>query len=101
MPIAATTSRGNGVGRRIGRNMTAALRQRGSPTVWLSEAAIAGWKAEGRTTPGGQPQYSALAILTALFLPAVFRLALRQTEGVADRPSLLSRYSLAEAGEYL
>jgi len=35
-----------------------------------------------RTTPGGQPWYSPLAILTALTLRAVFRLALRQTEGM-------------------
>src|SRR3954465_2778145 len=31
---------------------------------------------------GGQPWYSELAILTALTLRAVFRLALRQTEGL-------------------
>ena len=60
----------------------AALRQRGSLTLWFSEAAIAAWKAEPRTTPGGQPYYSALAIMTALTLRAVFRLALRQTEGL-------------------
>ena len=60
----------------------AALRQRGSLTVWFTEAAIAAWRAERRTTPGGQPQYSALAITTALTLRAVFRLALRQTEGL-------------------
>ena len=60
----------------------ASLRQRGSLTVWFSEDAIAGWGAEGRTTPGGQPHYSALAILTGLCLRAVFRLALRQTEGL-------------------
>lgn len=35
-----------------------------------------------RTTRGGQPRYSALAIATALTLRAVFRLALRQTEGL-------------------
>ena len=35
-----------------------------------------------RATPGGQPRYSALAITTALTLRAVFRLALRQTEGL-------------------
>ena len=57
-----------------------ALRQRGSLTVWFTEAAIAGWKAEPRGTRGGQPRYSDLAITTAL---AVFRLALRQTEGLA------------------
>jgi hypothetical protein len=60
----------------------AALRQRGSLTVWFTEAAIAAWRAEPRATPGGQPHYSALAILTALTLRAVFRLALRQTEGL-------------------
>jgi hypothetical protein len=58
------------------------LRQRGSLTVWFTEAAIAAWHAEPRTTPGGQPHYSDLAILTALTLKAVFRLALRQTEGL-------------------
>ena len=60
----------------------AALRQRGSLTVWFTEAAIAAWRAEPRTTPGGQPCYSALVITTALTLRAVFRLALRQTEGL-------------------
>src|SRR4051812_1730543 len=60
----------------------AALRQRGSLTVWFTEDAIAAWHAEPRTTRGGQPWYSELAILTALTLKAVFRLALRQTEGL-------------------
>src|SRR5262249_46502389 len=60
----------------------AALRQRGSLTVWFSEEAIAAWRAEPRTTRGGQPRYSALAIATALTLRTVFRLALRQTEGL-------------------
>ena len=55
----------------------AALRQRGSLTLWFTDAAIAAWRAEPRTTPGGQPSYSALAITTALTLRAVFRLALR------------------------
>jgi hypothetical protein len=43
-----------------------ALRQRGSLTVWFTEAEIAAWKAEPRATRGGQPRYSALAITTAL-----------------------------------
>src|SRR3954464_3312939 len=59
-----------------------ALRQRGSLTVWFTDDAIAAWKAVPRTTPGGQPYYSDLAITTALTLRAVFRLALRQTEGL-------------------
>src|SRR3984957_20548358 len=60
----------------------AAPRQRGSLTVWFTEEAIAAWRAEPRSTRGGQPHYSALAITTALTLRAVFRLALRQTEGL-------------------
>jgi len=60
----------------------ASLRQRGSLTVWVTEEAIAAWTAEPRTIRGGQRTYSALAILTALTLRAVFRLALRQTEGL-------------------
>src|SRR5215213_8237986 len=60
----------------------ASLRQRGSLTVWFTDEAVEAWKAEPRTTPGGQPHYSDLAILTALTLKAVFRLALRQTEGL-------------------
>jgi hypothetical protein len=60
----------------------AALRQRGSLTVWFTEEAVAAWRAEPRTTRGGQPYYSALAIRTALTLRTMFRLALRQTEGL-------------------
>src|SRR5947209_5616944 len=60
----------------------ASLRARGSLTIWFSKAAIKAWRAEPRTTRGGQPIYSALAITTALTLRAVFRLALRQTEGL-------------------
>jgi Transposase DDE domain len=60
----------------------ASLRQRGSLTVWFTDEAIEAWAAEPRTTRGGQPWYSALAILTALTLRAVFRLAYRQAEGL-------------------
>src|SRR4051794_2811595 len=60
----------------------ASLRQRGSLTVWFTDAAIAAWQAEPRTTRGGQPWYSELTILTALTLRAAYRLALRQTEGL-------------------
>jgi hypothetical protein len=60
----------------------ASLRRRGDLTVWFSEEAIAVWHAEPRTSRGGQPWYSPLAILTALTLRTVFRLALRQTEGL-------------------
>src|SRR3954470_9130995 len=64
------------------REYDASLRQRGSLTVWFTDDAVQAWQAEPRTTRGGQPGYSPLAILTALTLRAVFRLALRQTEGL-------------------
>jgi hypothetical protein len=71
----------------------ASLRQRASLTVWFTEEAIAAWAAEPRTTRGGQPWYSPLAILTALTLRAVFRLAFRQTEGLIG--SIISLLGLA------
>ncbi len=60
----------------------ASLRQRGSLTIWFTDEAIAAWAAEARTARGGQSRYSPLAILTALTLRAVFRLAHRQAEGL-------------------
>src|SRR5467141_2303411 len=75
-----------------------ALRQRASLTVWFTEAPIAGWKAEPRGTRGGQPRYSALAITTALTLRAVFRLALRQTEGLIASLFCQRRRENASAG---
>src|SRR3954465_15534990 len=60
----------------------AGLRARGSLTVWFTPEAVAAWKADPRTGRGGQPTYSALAMATALTLRAVFRLPLRQTEGL-------------------
>ena len=64
------------------REYDESLRRRGSLTVWFSDEAVAAWEAERRTSRGGQPEYSDLAILTALTFKAVFRLAYRQTEGL-------------------
>ena len=64
------------------REYDVCLRNRGSLTIWFTPDAIAGWKAQPRTTPGGQRHYSNLAIETALTLRAVFRLALRQSAGL-------------------
>src|SRR3954464_222020 len=65
----------------------AGLRRQPSPAGELDGLVHRGgdhtaWEAEPRTTRGGQPWYSELAILTALTLRAVYRLALRQTEGL-------------------
>src|SRR3954463_5654850 len=69
---------------------------RRSLTVWFTDEAIAAWRAEPCTTRGGQPWYSELAILTALTLRAVFRLAYRQTEGLIG--SVIGLRGLAPAG---
>ena len=78
MPFKANADRCHHIPRQRHRVMNsatydAALRQRGSLTVWFTDAAIAAWKAEPRTTRGGQPRYSALAIATGLTLRTVFR----------------------------
>ena len=56
----------------------AGLWRRGDLTFWLDAAALAGWHAPRRRTPGGQPIYSDLAIELVLTLRLVFHLALRQ-----------------------
>lgn len=60
----------------------AGLRRRGSLTLWVSDEAIAAWRAAPRTTPGGQARYSQTAIETALMVRLVFHQSLRQTEGL-------------------
>lgn len=57
------------------------LRRRGDITVWFDEAAVDGWNAATSGRPGGQREYSDVAIVTALTLRSVFHLALRQVEG--------------------
>jgi Transposase DDE domain len=61
----------------------AGLKRRGDLTLWLDEAAIAGWQAPRRATPGGQAWYSDAAIELVLMLRLVLHLALRQAEGFA------------------
>ena len=58
----------------------AGLKRRGDLTLWVDEAAVAGWIAPRRTTPGGQALYSDVAIQLVLTLRLVFHLALRQAE---------------------
>ena len=49
-------------------------------TFWFDEEAVAGWQTPHRTTPGGQPLYSDLAIELLLAPRLVFHLAVRQAE---------------------
>jgi Transposase DDE domain len=60
----------------------AGLRRRGSLTLWVSDEAIAAWKAAPRKTPGGQARYSAVAIEAAIMVRLVFHQPLRQTEAL-------------------
>ena len=57
----------------------AGLRQRGSLTLWIEDAALGDWQSTG---PGGQARYMDAAIQTSLMLRMAFKLALRQTEGL-------------------
>ena len=80
------------------RDYDESLRRRGSLTVWFSDEAVEAWEAERRTSRGGQPEYSDLAILTALTFKAVFRLAYRQTEGLVWTPPPVQEESLDSCG---
>ena len=71
------------------------LVRRGYIRVWLSEDAIAGWRAACRTTPRGQHRFSNLAIETTLNLGAVLRLPLRQSEGFVGSLMELMQVDLA------
>jgi len=62
----------------------AALKRRGSITLWFSEEAIEAWHPPHGGTKGGQRDYSDVAIETALTIRLVFKSALRQTEGFLD-----------------
>ena len=50
--------------------------------MWITDEAICGWEAARRSTPGGQATYSDGAIETCLMLRTVFKLPLRQAEGL-------------------
>ena len=73
----------------------AGLWRRGDLTFWLDEAALAGWQALRRTTPGGQPRYSDLAIKLVLTPRLVFHLALRQAEAFSRNVLRLPGLELA------
>ncbi len=57
------------------------LVRRGDVTLWFAPEAIDAWNARPTGRRGAQPQFSDMAIETALTLRLVFHLPLRQTEG--------------------
>ena len=65
------------------RAYEAGLGRRGDLTLWLDEAAVAGWRAPRRSSPGGQPRYADLAIEAVLSSRLAFHLVLRQAAGLA------------------
>lgn len=58
------------------------LRRRGDMTVWISDEALVQWSAPRRTSRGGQPKYSDLAITMCLTLRVVYDQPSRQTQGM-------------------
>jgi hypothetical protein len=71
------------------REYDAGLRRRGSLTLWITDEALAAWRAAPRITPGGQALYSDVAIETVLTLRTVLHLPLRQTEGLVASLAVL------------
>ena len=71
------------------------LRQRGDLTVWVSDEALCLWVAPRRTSRGGQPKYSDLAITLCLTLRVVYGLALRQTHGLMRSVAALMGFDIA------
>jgi len=62
----------------------AALIGRGSLTLWVDEEAIRSWRYSGPTQRGAQYHYADVAITCVLTLRAVYHLALRAAEGLAQ-----------------
>ena len=90
MPFKANARLGNHIPKQRRRvtnwpEYDAALRGRGSLTVWFTQEAIAAWQALPRITRGGQPSYSALAITTALCCATI------KVRNVLPHPGMLPR----------
>ena len=68
------------------------LRCRSDLTLLVDAAALAGWAAPRRSSPGGQPRYSELSLFV-LTMRLVIHLALRQVEAFTS--SLLRLLGLA------
>jgi len=64
------------------REYNESLRNRGDLTIWISSDVQTHWAAARRGSRGGQPRYSDLAITMCLTLGMVYKLPLRQTQGL-------------------
>lgn len=71
----------------------AALIERGSLTLWVDEEALKAWRYTGPPQRGAQYVYADAAIKCVLTLRAVYHLALRATQGLAQ--SLLALLGVA------
>ena len=77
------------------REYNAALIQRGSLTLWVSEEVLGTWHDEARTGKRGAPRtYSDSAILCMAWLSAVYRLALQTTQGLLSSVLKLLKVAL-------
>jgi hypothetical protein len=81
------------------REYNAALIQRGSLTLWVSEEALSAWHDEVRTgRPGAPRMYSDIAITCMAVLAVVYRLALRTTQGLLSSVLKLLKVALPVPG---
>ena len=77
---------------------TEILRRRGDLTIWVTDDTLKQWRAPRRTTPGGQPKYSNIAIETCLTLRTIYKLPLRQTPPVSGKLSAALLFSIFQVG---
>jgi hypothetical protein len=76
------------------REYDQALRHRGDITLWMSQDTIDAWTPPQTGKRGAQPVYADLAIETARTFRVLFRLPLRQTEGLLSSILTLMGVSL-------
>tara|TARA_R110002074_G_scaffold76705_1_gene174417 strand:+ start:1660 stop:2010 length:351 start_codon:yes stop_codon:yes gene_type:complete len=60
-------------------------------TIWVTDEALGQWSAQARMTPDGQEKYSDLAITACLTLGVVYKLPMRQTQGLMRSIARLMR----------
>ena len=74
------------------------LRRRGDLTIWITDEALVQWTAPRRKTRGGQSKISDMAITMCLTLGVVYKLPLRQTQGLMRSIAKLLRLEVPVPG---